>query len=538
MQWTIKKKLLFAFGLVGVMLAAWALASFIAQREAQKTEQAVAQTGHVVSDMEFIHAYVLGVTTHQRAYLIGGDEKNLSEITALRANAAPVLVSMAERLSRDPDQKARWDKVLQLIKQRRGVVDQLNTARKSGGFEAARQLFTSGEDDRLQTEIEAQFNEIKTTAAEHLAQYEKDNASLQTRLSIFEGIGLLFAIVVLSSIAVTLIRSISRNVEISVEQLEAIAHKDLSQANAKAASNDELAVAIEAINDTRTAIAGALKNVAKASAQVATAGAEIESTSREISESTRAEQGEVERFASSLTEMNAATMNVAEHAANASRAANDAVATAMTGREVVQQTEQAMNRISETVREASANITSLGEVTNSIGEVVKIIQEIAGQTNLLALNAAIEAARAGEQGKGFAVVAQEVRQLAERTTKFTGEIANKIESVQQGAKRAVSSMQQGEDVVTDGVRQFQEVAASLEMITAQIESAQQGISMIASATTEQSAESEGLTHSINSISSEVSLITGKVEQSAQACSELAHLAASLQQVVDEFRLPA
>jgi methyl-accepting chemotaxis protein len=113
-----------------------------------------------------------------------------------------------------------------------------------------------------------------------------------------------------------------------------------------------------------------LKNVAKASAQVATAGAEIESTSREISESTRAEQGEVERFASSLTEMNAATMNVAEHAANASRAANDAVATAMTGREVVQQTEQAMNRISETVREASANITSLGEVTNSIGEVV------------------------------------------------------------------------------------------------------------------------------------------------------------------------
>jgi len=76
------------------------------------------------------------------------------------------------------------------------------------------------------------------------------------------------------------------------------------------------------------------------------------------------------------------------------------------------------------------------------------------------------------------------------------------------------------------------------MITAQIESAQQGISMIASATTEQSAESEGLTHSINSISSEVSLITGKVEQSAQACSELAHLAASLQQVVDEFRLPA
>jgi methyl-accepting chemotaxis protein len=326
--------------------------------------------------------------------------------------------------------------------------------------------------------------------------------------------------------------------QVSVEMLGAMARKDLSGADGKSATNDELAVAIKAINSMKASMGEALREVAGLSAQVSAAGAEIESSAKQMADTTSKEQTNVEHFASSLAEMNAAVKEVAENAEHASHAANEAVSSATAGREVVRHTREAMNRISDSVKMASQDISTLGEITESIGAVVGIIQDIAGQTNLLALNAAIEAARAGEQGKGFAVVAQEVRVLAERTAKSTKEIVDKIESVQAGAGRAIQSMRDGETVVGEGMTQFNQVSAALEEIMNRIEAAQQGISMIASAASEQSAATAGLTENIHQISSEVQDTAQQVDQTAMACAELAKLASDLQQVVDGFQLPA
>ena len=88
------------------------------------------------------------------------------------------------------------------------------------------------------------------------------------------------------------------------------------------------------------------------------------------------------------------------------------------------------------------SITTIGERSDEIGKIVKVIEEIADQTNLLALNAAIEAARAGDAGKGFAVVADEVRRLAERSVQATQEIGGVIDSVQKDTRHAVGLMEQ------------------------------------------------------------------------------------------------
>lgn len=537
MQWSIKTRLILGFGLAAAMLAVGTITAYWAQTQSQATEQTVAHYGHVGTDVEHVRACVLGITVHQRTFMINADQGELDLITALRVDYNQVLDRLVAESAADSDITSHLQQIRDILRQRKAVIDELNTTRKTQGLEATQALFTSGQDVRLLAQMEERFAAIKERATTMLAQSEAENLRLQHTILTLESVGLLVALGILAFFAMAIIRSISRNVQLSVDLVTSMAEKDLSQPDGQPFTQDELATAIAAINTMKQSMATALSEVAHSSQSVAQAGVAIRTASEEIASTTHQEQDAITRFASSLTEMNAATQNVAEHAELASAAASTAVDTANQGQQVVEATQQAMNRIHESVRSASTDITALGEVTGSIGEVVRIIQDIAGQTNLLALNAAIEAARAGEQGKGFAVVAQEVRSLAERTARFTGEIAAKIESVQQGATRAVASMRQGEEVVEEGVAQFEQVAASLNAIRNSIESAQQGMAMIAAATTQQSSETSGLTESINVISQEVQHIATKVGENSQSSVELERLSTELQHVVHAFRLP-
>ena len=109
-------------------------------------------------------------------------------------------------------------------------------------------------------------------------------------------------------------------------------------------------------------------------------------------------------------------------------------------------------------------VQELGKNSDQIGEIIQVIDDIADQTNLLALNAAIEAARAGEQGRGFAVVADEVRKLAERTTKATKEIAVMIKKIQNDTNGAVLSIMQGTQEVEKGKELANKAGDSLKQI--------------------------------------------------------------------------
>jgi methyl-accepting chemotaxis protein len=104
------------------------------------------------------------------------------------------------------------------------------------------------------------------------------------------------------------------------------------------------------------------------------------------------------------------------------------------------------------VQVTATHIRELGTLSAQINSILGVISDIASQTNLLALNAAIEAARAGEQGRGFAVVADEVRKLAERTSKSTAEISAMVDSIHTGTARAVEAMESGMHQVDESVQ--------------------------------------------------------------------------------------
>ncbi len=197
---------------------------------------------------------------------------------------------------------------------------------------------------------------------------------------------------------------------------------------------------------------------------------EVSNTASQIDLNAQEQSSQTTVAAAAMEELSASFMDVSQNATNAATSAKEATELAIKGGYVVTETITGMSKIAVSVNESAKTIETLGNSSEQIGEIIKVINDIAGQTNLLALNAAIEAARAGEQGRGFAVVADEVRKLAEKTTASTNEIGDMIKTIQEESNRAVESMKVGTTDVESGVELANQAGNSLKQIVDSVQS--------------------------------------------------------------------
>jgi methyl-accepting chemotaxis protein len=221
------------------------------------------------------------------------------------------------------------------------------------------------------------------------------------------------------------------------------------------------------------------------------------------------------------------------HAADSAVIASQA---AVAGSGVVSSTIVGMERIAGRVHSSAQTVDALGERSDQIGAIVATIEDIADQTNLLALNAAIEAARAGEQGRGFAVVADEVRALAERTTKATREISEMIKSIQNETKNAVVEMEQGVKEVQQGTEDASRSGEALQEILAKINEVAMEVNQVATAAEEQTATTSEITNNIMMISQVVEQTAKGSQEAVRAADNLSGLAQDLKQIVCRFKV--
>ena len=270
--------------------------------------------------------------------------------------------------------------------------------------------------------------------------------------------------------------------------------------------------------------------------QVASASAQLSATANEIARGSETQTQRVTQSASGVEEMTMTASEVARNSLEAANIANETAQTASTGHQVVGETVAGMHQLSEAVGQSADIISQLGKSSDQIGEIVRVIEDIADQTNLLALNAAIEAARAGEQGRGFAVVADEVRKLAERTTKATKEIGDMIRQIQKDTKTAVASMEEGTGKVAGGVELANRTGQALTQIKEMVLHTATMIQQIAGAAEEQSVATKQIADDLETVAQVSRESSSGSEESAKASHDLSRLATELQSIVGEFKV--
>jgi methyl-accepting chemotaxis protein PixJ len=277
---------------------------------------------------------------------------------------------------------------------------------------------------------------------------------------------------------------------------------------------------------------------------------QVQSATQSVAQTTTDSEPKVKDMAAEAVKQVAAIATALEQIETMSKSSQGVAVRAKTATEqvqiasqVVQAGDAAMNRtvssislMQSTVSDATKKVKQLGESSQKISKVVKLIRNIAAQTNMLALNASIEAARAGEEGQGFAVVAEQVRSLAQRSASATTEIGQIIEEIQAQTSEVVLAMETGTEQVNTGSRQVEEARqqlAQISEVSAQVNKLVQEIARAAATQTQVSTQVGQTIKDVAVIASNTQTQSGSV---ADSFSSLLEVAQELQVSVAQFKV--
>ncbi|HXR02283.1 MAG TPA: methyl-accepting chemotaxis protein [Pseudomonas sp.] len=456
------------------------------------------------------------------------------ELLAMRNRQIEEARAIYVKLISAPEEQAAYDQYVKLLNDYRQLEERMKSLSNANKLDELTTLLSAD----LQTNSD-QMNVVLGKLVEINTQQLNDTnkmASDQYSSAINMVVTLLIVATVLTLLfAWLLTNSITRPIASALNAAEEIAEGDLTR-TISVDGSDEAGRLLAAMLKMQSKLCDTLQRISGSATQLASAAEELNAVTDESARGLAQQNNEIEQAATAVNEMTSAVEEVARNAVSTSEASKNATTSASDGRDLVQETVGAIERMSGDVQSTATLIGNLADESRDIGKVLDVIRGLADQTNLLALNAAIEAARAGEAGRGFAVVADEVRALAHRTQQSTSEIERMIGSIQGGTEQAVNSMRSSTERAESTLNIAKGAGLALDTINNAVVEINERNLVIASAAEEQAQVAREVDRNLVNIRDLSTQSATGANQTSAASNELSRLAVDLNGMVARFRL--
>jgi methyl-accepting chemotaxis protein len=300
--------------------------------------------------------------------------------------------------------------------------------------------------------------------------------------------------------------------------------------------NDEVGQAAFVFNEMMGNFQQLVSQVRDGASQVSARVSALSDSADLVSQSSHQQNEKSNDAAAAVEQLVASISSIAQSAEHVQQQSQESLARANEGNRNLQTLLGEMNVVERAVREMAESVNNFVRNTESITLMTREVKDIAEQTNLLALNAAIEAARAGEQGRGFAVVADEVRKLAEKSSRSASEIDSITANLSAQSVAVRRSIEEGMHHLESSQSAVALVSNVLQATNGSVTEVGHGLDAIAAATEQQHRFSGEVESSIEAIAGMARSNTGAVEQTAGAAHDLKRLADGLTTLVGRFKV--
>lgn len=370
----------------------------------------------------------------------------------------------------------------------------------------------------------------------HKGEALKDLNTMTTNLVIIVFSSIVFVIVIVIVFSYFFGNSIAKPIRNAISKIEEVSNNNDLSLRLAVCGSDETSDLANSFNKLMSHLQEVIGKFAQATSNLDLNTQSMSGNMNSAQKSVSQQSHRTESVATAVNQMSASISDVSQFASSAAGFVKQANDKSIEGMQVGQNLGEEISRLSAEMQTAVTAIERLSHETDSIAEVLDVIQSIAEQTNLLALNAAIEAARAGEQGRGFAVVADEVRTLASRTQSSTEEIRNKIDLLQKETKSVSSSIENANNTVGHGVIICGKNTEMLQQVVNMINELNEMNIQIATATDEQKAVTDDISSSITSIADSSSDVNLQVKNVGEVLQKLSDEANKLNKEVSQFKI--